>query len=149
MGGRGLSGYLEDRPQSRYGSFMPTATHSVAIFLAMVQAVRATVPMKPRSANDKEYFAQDWFIQCLRASGLQYQQLGRNSYPDFWAYDDNLREGYEIKSLAFVPPTPRQAQQGQSGKPARKDIDFNSTIPSGRKNVTSRSTRLGHKPCCN
>jgi hypothetical protein len=113
---------------------MSTQTHCVPIFLEMVRAVRAGVAMKPRSPNDKEYFAQDWFMDRLRATGLQYQQQGRNSYPDFWVYDDTLREGYEIKSLAFVPPTPRQITLGQAGKPAPKDIDFNSTIPSGRKN---------------
>jgi hypothetical protein len=113
---------------------MAIQTHSVPIFLEMVRAIRASVAMKPRSANDKEYFAQDWFIDRLRATGLQFQQQGRNSYPDFWVYDDSLREGYEIKSLAFVPPTPRQVALGLAGKPARRDIDFNSTIPSGRKN---------------
>jgi hypothetical protein len=89
--------------------------------------------MRPRSANDKEYFAQDWFIDRLEAARLGYQQQGRNSYPDFWVSGEALREGYEIKSLAFKPPTPRQATMGLAGKPARKDIDFNSTIPSGRK----------------
>jgi hypothetical protein len=112
---------------------MSTQSHSVQIFLEMVRAIRGGVPMKPRSANDKEYFAQDWFIDRLQATGLRYQQQGRNSYPDFWVHDDVLQEGYEIKSLAFVPPTSRQAKQGLPGKPARKDIDFNSTIPSGRK----------------
>ena len=113
---------------------MPTATHAVAILLEMVRAIQAGLPMTPRSANDKEYFAQDWFIDRLRAAGLRYQQQGRNSYPDFWVGDDTLTEGYEIKSLAFVPPTAKQAQRGLTGRPARKDIDFNSTIPSGRKN---------------
>jgi hypothetical protein len=78
--------------------------------------------MTPRSANDKEYFAQDWFAQRLDQRGLAYLQQGRNSYPDFWVTRGAVKEGYEIKSLAFT-----------KGKPARKDIDFNSTIPSGRK----------------
>jgi len=78
--------------------------------------------MRPRSANDKEYFAQDWFIERLNAVGLPFEQQGRNSYPDFWVGQDDRREGYEIKSLAFT-----------RGRPARKDIDFNSTIPSGHK----------------
>lgn len=99
----------------------------------MINAIQAGVPMKPRSANDKEYFAQDWFIDRLDAAGVSYQQQGRNSYPDFWLFDDSLKEGFEIKSLAFIPPSPRQATRGQTGKPARKDIDFNSTIPSGKK----------------
>jgi hypothetical protein len=108
-------------------------TCSVAIFLQMVQAIHAGTPMQPRSASDKEYFAQDWFIDRLRAAGLKYQPQGRNSYRDFWVSREPLREGYEINSLAFIPATPRQAALGSTGKPARKDIDFNSTIPSGRK----------------
>src|SRR5438046_276809 len=108
-------------------------TCSVALFLEMVRAIRAGIPMQPRSANDKEYFAQDWFIDRLRATSLSYQQQGRNSYPDFWVSREALREGYELKSLAFIPATPRQAVLGLAGKPARKDLDFNSTIPSGRK----------------
>jgi hypothetical protein len=108
-------------------------THAVRLFSEMVRAVRAGIPMKPRSANDKEYFAQDWFIDRIRMTGLQHQQQGRNSYPDFWVYDSIMREGFEIKSLAFVQPSARAVAQGQPGKPARKDLDFNSTIPSGRK----------------
>jgi hypothetical protein len=78
--------------------------------------------MTPRSANDKEYFAQDWFIDRLEALGLPYVQQGRNSYPDFWVGEGDDREGHENKSLAFT-----------RGRPARRDIDFNSTIPSGLK----------------
>ena len=97
-------------------------THAVAIFSEMVRACSRDVPMKPRSANDKEYFAQDWFIDRLKALKVEFVQQGRNSYPDFWVGAGNDREGYEIKSLSFT-----------GTKPARKDIDFNSTIPSGRK----------------
>lgn len=78
--------------------------------------------MKPRSPKDKEYFPQDWFIDRLKELSLPYVQQGRNSYPDFWVAPEQEREGYEIKSLAFA-----------GGKLARDTIDFNSTIPSGRK----------------
>ena len=125
---------------------MSTRTHAVQVFLEMVRAIRAGVLMKPRSANDKEYFAQDWFIDRLHATGLRYQQQGRNSYPDFWVFDDSLQEGYEIKSLAFVTPTPSQSARGLPGKPARKDIDFNSTIPSGRKDNRCRASVCDSRP---
>ncbi len=98
------------------------ATNAVSIFLKMVQAVRRGVTMKPRSANDKEYFAQDWFADRLNAAGVTFQQQGRNSYPDYLIMAPKPAEGYEVKSLAFT-----------GGRPARRDIDFNSTIPSGRK----------------
>jgi hypothetical protein len=80
--------------------------------------------MIPRSANDKEYFPQDWFEERVSTLGLTLHQQGRNSYPDFWVGDAAQPpcEGYEIKSLAFA-----------NGRPARKDYDSNSTIPSGSK----------------
>jgi hypothetical protein len=97
-------------------------TQAIDVFCEMSAAYRQGIRMVPRSANDKEYFAQDWFIDRLQALGLVYVQQGRNSYPDFWVGEGDATEGFEIKSLAFA-----------RGKPARKDIDFNSTIPSGRK----------------
>ena len=89
----------------------------------MVEAVRRGVTMTPRSANDKEYFAQDWFKARLEEAKTAYEQQGRNSYPDFLVSTPLPAEGYEVKSLAFT-----------GGRPARQDIDFNSTIPSGCKN---------------
>src|SRR5579871_82057 len=104
----------------------PTPSHTtlaVEIFVEAVQACRNAVAMTPRSANDKEYFAQDWFEQRLQALALPYVQQGRNSYPDFIVNGAGASEGYELKSLAFA-----------NGRPARSDIDFNSTIPSGLRN---------------
>lgn len=97
-------------------------THAVTIFLEMANAIKQGRSMLPRSANDKEYFAQDWFSDRVKATGLEAMQQGRNSYPDFWVSDVHITEGYEIKSLSFA-----------NGRPARRDIDFNSTIPSGKK----------------
>lgn len=99
-------------------------THSVNIFLAAHQAVAAATHMKPRSKNDKEYFPQDWFADRVKSLNLPYEPQGRNSYPDFWVGNAATApaEGYEIKSLSF-----------SKGKPARKDYDCNSSIPSGTK----------------
>lgn len=97
-------------------------THAIDIFCESSGACRRGDLMTPRSASDKEYFAQDWFTGRLKALGLPYVQQGRNSYPDFLVGMSDATEGFEIKSLAFA-----------RGKPARKDIDFNSTIPSGLK----------------
>ena len=94
---------------------------SVEVFFQMVATCRRGQCMTPRSANDKEYFAQDWFTERLNELKLPFKQQGRNSYPDFWV-GPNDEQGFEIKSLAFT-----------GGRPARKDLDFNSTIPSGRK----------------
>lgn len=96
-------------------------TLAVEIFVEAARACRRAIPMTPRSANDKEYFAQDWFEARLQSLTLPYVQQGRNSYPDFIVGDDPS-EGYELKSLAFA-----------RGRPARSALDFNSTIPSGFK----------------
>ncbi len=59
--------------------------------------------MQPRSRNDKEYFAQAWFSDRLNELGLDWQQNGRNSYPDYWvAATASRQEGYEVKSLALT-----------------------------------------------
>lgn len=97
-------------------------THCVDLFQEIARARTNGITMTPRSANDKEYFAQDWFNDRASALGITVEQQGRNSYPDFLLGTPPNREGYEVKSLAFT-----------NGRPARKDIDFNSTIPSGRK----------------
>jgi hypothetical protein len=99
-------------------------THSIDIFVAAQQAIAAGTAMTPRSANDKEYFPQDWFADRVSGLGLPLVAQGRNSYPDFWVGDDGKSpiEGFEIKSLAFA-----------NGRPARRDYDSNSTIPAGRK----------------
>jgi hypothetical protein len=90
----------------------------------MDQACLNGTAMVPRSDDDKEYFAQDWFTGRLNSIGLPFEQSGRNTYPDFVVGDSatSFTEGYEIKSLGFV-----------HGRPARNDLDFNSTIPSGFK----------------
>lgn len=99
-------------------------SHAVQVFLEADRARRAGLTMTPRSARDKEFFPQDWFMDRLQATGLPYLQNGRNSYPDFWVGDGSTPpvEGFEIKSLSYA-----------TGKPARADFDSNSTVPSGKK----------------
>lgn len=53
-------------------------TNCLNIFLKMVDSVRRGVPMNTRSANDKDYFAQDWFADRLEDAGVEFQQQGRN-----------------------------------------------------------------------
>jgi hypothetical protein len=100
-------------------------THCIDIFLAASRAVAGGVSMRPRSENDKEYFPQDWFLDRLREVGVPFEQQGRNAYPDFWVGKEEEAppvEGYEVKSLSFA-----------GGRPARKDYDSNSSLPSGKK----------------
>ena len=94
-------------------------THVVKIFKEL--ANNRNIDMIPRSKFDKEFFPQDWFADRLDDLSLSYDLQGRNSYPDFWVLEkDQLLEGFEIKSLEFSDNL-------------RKTIDFNSTIPSGKK----------------
>ena len=111
-------------------------SYAPQVFMALAHARSDGVPMVPRSPGDKEYFAQDWFAERLEELGVPFEAQGRNSYPDFLVGDGADQEGFEIKSLAF-----------RNGKPARKDLDFNSTIPSGMKgdmdvSSSSSSTRV-------
>lgn len=85
-------------------------------------AEMVATPMYPRSASDKEYFAQDWVTDRLEELGYPYQISGRNTYPDFWVGEGEDAFGVEVKSLAFA-----------NNRPARSDFDTNSTIPGGEK----------------
>lgn len=99
-------------------------THSIEIFLAAHQAMTTGVDMIPRSANDKEYFAQDWFAARVAALGLPLHPQGRAGDPDLWVGADTQApvEGYEIKSMAL-----------RNGRPARKDYDSRSIDPAEPK----------------
>lgn len=67
------------------------------------------------SASDKEYHFQNWVQERVEACGLAYDELGRNTYPDFRLVDHP--EGFEVKGLAW---------------PGREaDYDSNSQLPSG------------------
>jgi hypothetical protein len=70
------------------------------------------------SATDKEYHFQNWVQSRLDACQLNYDEPGRNTYPDFRLV--NHPEGYEVKALAW---------------PGREaDYDANSQVPSGVHN---------------
>lgn len=66
------------------------------LFIACVESIK--VPVAFRSASDKEYGFQDWVRDRLIATGLGFQEGGRNGYPDFKLTD--TPDGFEVKSLA-------------------------------------------------
>lgn len=68
------------------------------------------------SASDKEYHFQNWVQNRLDACGLDYDEPGRNTYPDFRLV--RYPEGYEVKGLAWP------------GRDA--NYDSNSQVPTGR-----------------
>ena len=84
------------------------------IFKCCVEAIDAGVLIKRESRRDKEFHFQNWFKDRLVETGLNFEQVGRNSYPDFWLMQP--AEGYELKSLAY---------------PGRETFDSNSQFPTG------------------
>ena len=85
------------------------------IYKECVRAINANVLIHREGSQDKEFHFQNWCRDRLVAAGVSFSSSGRNAYPDFSL--DNIREGYEIKGLAF---------------PGRdRDFDANSNIPTG------------------
>lgn len=70
------------------------------------------------SASDKEYHFQNWVGERIQNCGLDFDEPGRNTYPDFRLVQHP--EGYEVKGLEF---------------PGREaDYDSNSQVPTGKHN---------------
>jgi hypothetical protein len=71
----------------------------LSVFRRCVEAIREGTLIERESRRDKEFHFQNWFKRRLDETGLNYEQGGRNSYPDFRmvAYTD----GYELKGLAY------------------------------------------------
>jgi hypothetical protein len=91
------------------------------IFLTCAAAALRGELIRRASRQDKEFAFQDWFrgrLEGLAATGLRYDQRGRNAYPDFILVQPP--EGYEIKGLAW---------------PGREaTYDANSQVPTGVHN---------------
>jgi hypothetical protein len=70
------------------------------------------------SASDKEYHFQNWVQARIDRCVLNYDEPGRNTYPDFRLVDSPV--GFEVKGLAW---------------PGREaDYDSNSQVPTGVHN---------------
>jgi len=93
-------------------------TKAPEIFRRCVQAIEAGELIERATRKDKEFHFQNWFRDRLAASGLNFEQGGRNSYPDFRLVQ--FTEGYELKGLAY---------------PGRDTtFDSNSQVPTGFHN---------------
>lgn len=89
-----------------------------AIFKECVRAIRDGELISREGRNDKEFHFQNWFKTRLEALGQNFDEPGRNTYPDFRMVADT--EGYELKGLAY---------------PGREaDYDCNSQVPCGEHN---------------
>ena len=88
------------------------------IFKECVRAIRDGVLIEREGRNDKEFHFQNWFKARLQRIGENFDEPGRNTYPDFRLV--RFTEGYELKGLAY---------------PGREaDYDCNSQVPCGEHN---------------
>jgi hypothetical protein len=90
----------------------------MSVFRRCVEAIREGSLIERESSRDKEFHFQDWFRKRLVETGLNFDQGGRNSYPDFALV--RFTDGYEIKGLAYP------------GRDA--SFDSNSQVPTGLHN---------------
>jgi len=96
----------------------PQAMRCLDLFENSVKAINNGLLIESVSAKDKEFHFQNWFESRLTEIGANYEQAGRNSYPDFGLV--HSPEGFEIKGLAW---------------PGReRDYDCNSQVPTGLHN---------------
>lgn len=88
------------------------------VFKCCVQAIRNNTFIQREGRNDKEFHFQNWFKSRLDELGENFDEPGRNTYPDFKFV--RFAEGYELKGLAY---------------PGREaDYDCNSQLPCGTHN---------------
>ena len=88
------------------------------LFRRLVRAKARNAFIRRESRADKEFHFQTWVKRRLEETRLNFEQGGRNSYPDFSLV--HLAEGYEVKGLAY---------------PGRStDFDSNSQVPTGLHN---------------
>ena len=89
-----------------------------AVFKECVFAIREGVLIEREGRRDKEFHFQNWLKSRLDKIGENYDEPGRNTYPDFKLVRHT--EGYEVKGLAYP------------GRDA--DYDCNSQVPCGEHN---------------
>ena len=95
-----------------------TETTCFDVFERCVSAVQAGDLIESESEKDKEFHFQNWFKARLESLALNFDEPGRNTYPDFRLV--NFAEGYEIKGLRW---------------PGRDSTyDSNSQVPTGYHN---------------
>lgn len=102
----------------------------LSVFAACVRAIEKGELIIRESSQDKEFHFQNWFKTRLSTTGLNFEEGGRNSYPDFRLV--KFQDGYEIKGLAYP------------GRDA--SFDSNSQVPTGFHNGRSIYYVFGRYP---
>ena len=64
-----------------------------------MKAIQAGELIKLESEKDKEFHFQNWFRSRLKKLRLNFDEPGRNTYPDFRLV--KFTEGYEVKELKW------------------------------------------------
>jgi len=88
------------------------------VFEQCMKAIQSGELIESESEKDKEFHFQNWFKTRLEKLHLNFDEPGRNTYPDFRLV--NFTEGYEVKGLKW---------------PGRDSTyDSNSQVPTGYHN---------------
>ena len=69
------------------------------VFRECVRAMRDGTLIHREGQHDKEFHFQNWLKSRLDGIGENYDEPGRNTYPDFRLV--RHAEGYEVKGLAY------------------------------------------------
>lgn len=84
----------------RFSTYEVAALSQAAVlFETCVNAIRRGELIHREGDKDKEFHFQNWFKRRLGDLKVNFEEGGRNSYPDFRLV--NSTEGYEIKGLAY------------------------------------------------
>lgn len=95
-----------------------TKTLCFTVFEQCVNAIQEGILIESESERDREFHFQNWFQSRLKKLGLDFDEPGRNTYPDFRLV--KFTEGYEVKGLKW---------------PGRDSTyDSNSQVPTGHHN---------------
>ena len=88
------------------------------LFRRCTEAIQNGTLVQRESRKDKEFHFQHWVRDRLAATGLNFDEAGRNTYPDLLLVD--YPSGFEVKGLAY---------------PGRwSSYDSNSQVPTGLHN---------------
>lgn len=102
----------------------------IEVFARCVEAIHKGKLIVQVSRTDKEFHFQNWIKERLNETGMNFEQGGRNSYPDFRMV--KYSEGYEVKGLKY---------------PGREvTFDGNSQVPTGYHNGRTIYYMFGRYP---
>lgn len=106
----------------------------IPVFMRCVEAIRQGYLIEREGKKDKEFHFQNWFIKRLEETGFNYDQGGRNSYPDFTMV--KFTEGYELKGLAYLDAMQASTQIAKFLRAFTTDGTFTTSLGVTPKSLT-------------